>query len=239
MVVPGGTANFIPEGFVSVEAVFGSFSSIVEHRVADRLRQNNLLFDGADLDELDHGQPGTKKYLDAKFKYNLKEVTMNSLKRHIRGVLYSGKITSFILTSDGKLVEMPSEIWGSNAFGSIVESGHAMLNEGPNSVRGRVLIRRDELEAVCDKWKSGRSAPRETTSAYVPPYIAFMLRATQELGLSESHRAPKEVVESWLREHWPSDFGTPTGNKISYMATFLRHPGDEKGGHFKPERIKT
>jgi hypothetical protein len=153
--------------------------------------------------------------------------------------LYEGKIRGSILTLDGKLVEMPSEIWGSAAFRSIVETGHATLNVGSNRVRGRVFIRHDDLEAVCAKWPTGRSAKRETTSAYVPPYIAFMLRATQELGLSESHRAPKEVIEDWLREHWPSDFGMPTGNKISYMATFLRHPGDEKGGHFKPERTKT
>lgn len=236
MVILSGTANFIPEGFVSVDE---AFTIIVGKRVTEHLRKLNMLYDGADVDELEYGQPGTKEYSDAKFRYNLRVVTTNWLEKHIRRALYSGKITSFILTSDGKLVEMPSEIWGSTNFESIAKTGHATLNEGPNSVSGCALIRRDELTAVCDKWPTGRSAPRETTSAYVPPYLAFMLRATQELGLSESHRAPKEVVEGWLREHWPSDFGTPTGNKISYMATFLRHPGDEKGGHFKPERIKT
>jgi hypothetical protein len=238
MAIPGGTANFIPEGFVSVEEAFHSYI-IVGRRVTEHLRQANLLFGNADADELEHGQPGTKNYSDAKLKYSFREVTTGWLQRYIRKALYSGKITGFTLTSHGKLIEMPSEIWGSTAFESIVEAGYATLKEGPNSVSGRALIRRDELEAVCDKWPTGQSVPRETTSAYVPPYIAFMLRAVQELGLSESHRAPKEVVEGWLREHWPSDFGTPTGNKISYMATFLRHPGDEKGGHFKPERTKT
>jgi hypothetical protein len=79
----------------------------------------------------------------------------------------------------------------------------------------------------------------KTTSAYVPPYIAFMLRASPRTGFVGEPPSTKEVIEAGFVSTGPATLVMPTGNKISYMATFLRHPGDEKGGHFKPERTKT
>jgi hypothetical protein len=249
MLTSDGADNFKPKGFLPVREAFGWSDQLTKY-----LRERNWLYTGEDESESMQGSP--QKDSDARFKYLVSEVTKAAFHREIRRALYDGKITGSILTSDGKLIEIPSEIWGSASFASIVETGHAALNVGSNRIKGRALIRNDELKAFCDSWYASRPARKKERAAkdaagpektdtvedrtgYVPPYLAFMLRAAQELGLSESRRAPKEVVESWLREHWPSDFGVPTRNKISYMATLLRHPGDEKGGHFKPERTKT
>ena len=71
---------------------------------------------------------------------------------------------------------------------------------------------------------------------YTPPYVAFMLLAKREMGLEPNTRTPKETIEGWLRENWPDHLGESTKRKIERMATFLRHPEDERGGHFKPNR---
>jgi hypothetical protein len=90
--------------------------------------------------------------------------------------------------------------------------------------------------------------PRETAAAnggspaqprggrYVPPYISFMLDASEKLGLSAERRPPKDELERYLEQNWPSHLGRPSGSKLGYMSTFLRHPEDEKGGHFRPSR---
>jgi hypothetical protein len=249
MTIPGGIETFIPEGLIPVEQAFGR--SIIEFQQAHELQRQRYNYTVSEDEPENIQSPPVEKlrYLFGKLNKWAKE-------REIRKALYDGRISSSILTPDGKLHELPSEIWGSVAFENIVDTGMATLNQGAKPLRGRAFVRRDQFETVCERWdarlpaeikeRAARNAARRENSAteepfggYVPPYLEFMLKAAQELGLSENRRASKEVVEGWLREHWPSDFGTPTGNKISYMATFLRHPGDEKGGHFKPERTRT
>jgi hypothetical protein len=70
-----------------------------------------------------------------------------------------------------------------------------------------------------------------------PPYLHFMVSALRQLG-PQDQRLPKKRVESWLEKNWPDGLGPRSASKISYMATFLRHPKDEKGGHFRPQRKK-
>jgi hypothetical protein len=71
---------------------------------------------------------------------------------------------------------------------------------------------------------------------YTPPYLAFMLHACQQLGLSADRRVTKQEVEAWIREHWPPALGQSSNSKVEYMSTFLRHPEDQKGGHYRPTR---
>ena len=68
------------------------------------------------------------------------------------------------------------------------------------------------------------------------PYIKFMLRAARKMGLKPGIRTPKKIIEAWLRENWHDQLGEPTERKIKHMATYLRQPKDELGGHFKPNR---
>lgn len=69
-----------------------------------------------------------------------------------------------------------------------------------------------------------------------PPYLAFMLQATRKMGLKPGTRTPKKTIEDWLRDNWPDHLGEPTKRKIEQIATLLRHPKDELGGHFKLNR---
>jgi hypothetical protein len=71
---------------------------------------------------------------------------------------------------------------------------------------------------------------------YTPPYLAFMLQACQQLGLSANRRLTKQEIEAWIRKSWPRDLGQLSNTKVEYMSTFLRHPEDEKGGHYRPMR---
>ena len=96
-----------------------------------------------------------------------------------------------------------------------------------------VVSRRD-----LDRELANTTTPQENDDRpeYTPPYLAFMHRATQEMSLQSGTRTPKKTIKVWLRENWPDQLGDPTKNKIERMATFLRHPEDELGGHFKPNR---
>jgi hypothetical protein len=75
-----------------------------------------------------------------------------------------------------------------------------------------------------------RSNP-EVPSEYIPPYIDFMLRVVRELELSPEHRMPKKLIEDWIKKKWPPELGNNSQRKRELMATFLRHPDDEKGGN--------
>jgi len=75
-----------------------------------------------------------------------------------------------------------------------------------------------------------------TTLAYAPPYLSFMIKAVAALQLSDERRLPKDEIKRWLKDNWPCDLGELSDTKLFYMATFLRHPDDEKGGHFKGDR---
>lgn len=74
------------------------------------------------------------------------------------------------------------------------------------------------------------------TSGYTPPYIAFMLEAAQALELSPDNKIVKKQIEHWLRQNWPSELGRPTDNLISYMATLMRTPEEQKGGNTPNKR---
>ena len=127
MLTSDGADNFKPSGFLPVREAFGWFGPMGD-RLAQHLREGNLLYIGEDEPESTQRSP--QKDSDARFKYLVSEVTKAAFQREIRKALYDSKITGSILTSDGKLIDMPSEIWGSAAFRSIVETGHAALNEG-------------------------------------------------------------------------------------------------------------
>ena len=63
-----------------------------------------------------------------------------------------------------------------------------------------------------------------------------MLRAISALDLRADTKLTKKQIEEWLRQHWPPELGQPSGSKIEYMATFLRRPEDERGGHYSGNR---
>lgn len=70
-------------------------------------------------------------------------------------------------------------------------------------------------------------------SVYTPPYIEFMLEASEKLQLSGTKKISKDDILHWLTQNWPTHFGKPSDRKLEYMATFLRRPENEKGGYIK------
>jgi hypothetical protein len=72
--------------------------------------------------------------------------------------------------------------------------------------------------------------------SYIPPYVAYMLRAISALDLGADTKLTKKQIEDCLREHWPPELGQPSRSKIRYMATFLRRTEDERGGHYSDKR---
>ena len=73
---------------------------------------------------------------------------------------------------------------------------------------------------------------------YVSPYVEFLLLASRELNLHPDNRMPKADIEEWIKQHWPDSLGRLSDTKRQYMATFLREPSDEKGGHFQSRRSR-
>ena len=174
--------------------------------------------------------------------------------RKLRTDLNAGTLHAWAhRTKAGDLTEIPLHIWGRDGITSVFELGNdrqKWLN--PNMiefclptvsydsirVEGRVLLKRSEVERYIATAPDTVPPPHRSRDRieYTPPYLAFMLRATRALGLKDGIRTPKEIIEGWLRENWPDHLGTPTNRKTESMATFLRHPEDERGGYFKPNR---
>lgn len=89
-------------------------------------------------------------------------------------------------------------------------------------------------------WKLPEKFPKATNNNvdkantipdYLPPYLAFMIRATRELELTEENIPVKKVIEHWLKENWPTELGQPTQNLVGSLATALRPPEAQKGGN--------
>jgi hypothetical protein len=226
MTIPGGTQDFIPEGFTPVEIAFGR-SSLAFQRTLEARRFH------ADVESI----PSLEvEDAEERFKWQVTKLKRFSDEREIRRALYDGRIPSFILAPDGKLLNLNSEVWGSSEFEDIVDTGYATAYDGSNAVTGRVLLKSDKLNTIQATHNGRRRVQPSSNPSYLPPYLAFMVKAARELGLSETHRLTKEQIEDWLRIHWPADLGPASSNKIGFMATFLRDPDDQKGGHFKPVR---
>jgi hypothetical protein len=153
----------------------------------------------------------------------------------LRQLLYAGELQAFVLRKSGDLFELPQSFWGDDdQFRRIAESGEAPASDGSRGVIGRVVINDNALSVKLEPYFQPVRAA--TASNYIPPYMEFMLRAVRELGLNPEQRVPKKRIISWLQLDWPPELGKPSDGKLNFMATFLRHPDDQSGGHFRPTR---
>ncbi len=102
----------------------------------------------------------------------------------------------------------------------------------------KVLFKSDELSRVIANNSKVEEIDKSPSAlpSYIPPYLAYMLRAISALDLRADTKPTKKQIEDWLRQHWPPELGQPSGSKIEYMATFLRRPADERGGHYSGNR---
>ncbi len=66
---------------------------------------------------------------------------------------------------------------------------------------------------------------------YIPPYIEFILQASDALEMSSEKRLNINIIKHWLRDNWPSELDGKSDRSIQSMATLLRRPEDKKGGN--------
>ncbi len=107
------------------------------------------------------------------------------------------------------------------------------------SESGFVLVSHSDLLATINGEKINEEIQSAASAGYESPYLRFAREASQKLGLKEAEKVPKDHITTWLRKNWPRELGPCSNRKIDAMATFLRRPEDEKGGHFrKDEKTK-
>jgi hypothetical protein len=105
-------------------------------------------------------------------------------------------------------------------------------------ISGKMFVERSALERL---FPPASALPLEidphlpASRGYVSPYLSFMIRAAAQLDLAPNKREKKHAIEMYLRDNWPAELGQVSGEKVSYMATFLRSPQHERGGNFHME----
>ena len=109
--------------------------------------------------------------------------------------------------------------------------------------KGMATVQRRHKGVVeCPIVISRRDLDRELVSASTPSndysssYVNFMKKASQDLSLDANTKIPKKELVNWLRDNWHEGLGEFSARKIDQMATLIREPEDQKGGHFKPRR---
>ncbi len=134
-------------------------------------------------------------------------------------------------------VEIPADFWELEGV-----DWEGNRNKAPNGEFVDIILNREEVLATWPReetqFEEAPDAGEDVSQEYIPPYVAFMLRAVREMGLQPGTRIQKETIECWLRENWPDDLGGLSKRKVESMATFLRHPADQRGGYFKHDRDK-
>lgn len=177
-----------------------------------------------------------------------------------REELIEGRIESHVITESGRQVSIPRDFWRTKLATEVLKGNSACKFEYQGEIfQGYVVVHQDVYDFIIDEINNDSDSVLNNISPiitpgdeedlhdpefsgsikYLPPYLYFMVAATQELGLKSTERKPKEEIENWIRSNWPLyllDY--ISDDKIRFMATFLRHPEDAAGGHFKRERPK-
>ncbi len=82
--------------------------------------------------------------------------------------------------------------------------------------------------------KSFHSKEIEIIEKYTTPYLELMKRAIIEFNITDKNQPPKKKLEAWLEKQDPS-LGA---RKSSYLATFIRLPEMQQGGHWRSNKVK-
>ena len=148
-------------------------------------------------------------------------------------------MNAIIIASSGHSEGFWSRIWASDECLQFFETGEAVLPGSEHRFAppvGRVLVNLNELEAALEEMLANTRSETEVQLPHnLPPYLAFMLRAVEQLDLGRNTKLRKKVIVAWLHDNWPRDLGKRTDRKLESMATFLRRPEDEKGGQDKKQ----
>lgn len=231
---PGPRPHFVPDGWI---ALLDAFDSVGRYLFPDDWTYTEIEAPlprviAAAREAEGKGEVGPflgffSDSSEAKAALGRSRATFDNLRRRLQ----AGAVRAVIITQPGLQREIREYQWAAAGAAKMLFSGQAEVADEWNSVSGWVIVSRDDLERELGQTQEAVQAPK-----YLPPYLEFLVRATNQLGLSEDVRKPKADIEEWLRGNWPAELGPSSQAKISSMATFLRHPEDAKGGHFKATR---
>ena len=181
-----------------------------------------------------HAMFGAVQTPDQAAEPNLREAA-----NWIRNKAFAGELKAYKLNSAGAMNEISSNKWATEAYFMAILQYGAYSSSGDHSLDGqKVLLKSDELSRVIANNSKVEEIDKSPSALppYIPPYLAYMLRSISALDLRADTKPTKKQIEDWLRKHWPPELGQASESKIEYMATFLRRPEDERGGHYSRNR---
>lgn len=159
----------------------------------------------------------------------------------IRSCLADSFISSVIVCSDGTTHKIPSSYWRSTDAHTVFEyqAPTQIIIDG-RTIFGLVFISFTELYKSLETIANTKNDPANNPilNDNPSPYISFMLRASNALGLvngyqNDGSRLVKDSVEQWIDANWPLELGRKSPALISSMATLMRHPQAARGGNIK------
>lgn len=159
-----------------------------------------------------------------------------------RQSLAAGKLNAYLVEEDGRVIDIPASFWRTEKAETALIAEHPIsINIDGERLIGQLYTNFDNLN---NAWSSAYKQDHPSIISIAPrsnkysPYLEFMIRASNHLGLingmvENGSRLKKDEVERWLSAHWPAELGPLNPTPISYMATFLRHPSAARGGNVK------
>ena len=150
---------------------------------------------------------------------------ISQCREKMRQRLYSDALKSWILSQDGQRDPVPSRIWASKSFDTIIETGRLRLTISDSyvdrTVEGPILIRRDEIEQFFSAEKTPAvhrasasvSSPARNRGGSPTKYDwhdiwAELCRIIYEEGLPKTRGELVRKIQSWHQSEYgiePSD----------------------------------
>lgn len=142
--------------------------------------------------------------------------------------LCDGALAVQLLNEDGSLSDVNARSWSNeDQFAAALTGWHARGDGGAKSIF--VCSRASEAA-----WRGSVIAERQTRATVFSPYLVVMMKATEELAISETNSLNKTkdvapaLVRIWDRE-FPHLHGQMSTEESERMATFVRWPDAKKG----------
>ncbi|MBX9933688.1 MAG: hypothetical protein K2Y56_19565 [Methylobacterium sp.] len=153
----------------------------------------------------------------------------------VRAALADGTLESWLLTEEGHQVKVPPALWAgrflwSEAYSSALVSARV----GDQHISGYLIVDANAFTTLIEAGDAAAttwSAP--SSSAYVPPYLTYMLTVAKQFDLTEDYNFSRELLAAWIMDNFgdfPAEL-TMSKNKAQMMATFLSNPRFEPGGN--------
>lgn len=163
--------------------------------------------------------------------------------------LYSGRISAYIFSEGHPLKLIDRHLWSTNFWQNYIDQRQNLatfLDETMKANAFCVVVKNEELTSLIIDMHLRQINKIQTSNTKIDvasPYIVFMLDISSKIGLvsgrdkETGERIGKDEIERCIRSNWRAELGEASPEKISYMATLIRHPDDAKGGNHKSRKL--